>query len=88
MLPKLPLESANVFYAMCKGSVLVVQLFVDLGAEVVDVLALVPDLIGLLVQVVPQVVELLLGKGGSGLVRVAAGLLSSQPVADPGGSLF
>lgn len=88
MLPKLSLERANVFDAMCKCGVLVVELLVDLGAEVVDVLALVPYLVSLLIQVVSQVVELLFGEGSGGLVRVAAGLLSSQPVADPGRSLF
>jgi hypothetical protein len=88
MLTQLTLQGTDVLDAVLESHVLVVQLLVDLSAEVVDVLALVLDLVGLLVQVIAQVVELLLGQGSGGLLGVAIGLLCGQPVADPGGALL
>jgi len=64
VLAKLALELANVFNAMLKRSVLTAQLLVHFGAQVVDVFALVLDLIGLLIHVVSEVVELLFGELG------------------------
>ena len=51
-------------------------------------LALVSNLVGLLVQVHSQVVELLFGKGSRGLFWVAIRLLGGEPVGDPDGALL
>ena len=51
-------------------------------------LALVLDLVGLLVQVDTQVVELFLGEGCGWLFRVPIGLLCSEPVGNPCGALL
>lgn len=89
VLAKLALQGADVLDSVLKDHVLVVQLFIDLGAQVVNVLALVLDLVGLLVQVVAQVVELLLGEGSGRLLGVVAiALFRSEPVADPEGALL
>lgn len=88
VLAELPFEGADILDAMFEGQTLVVQLLVDLGAEVVDVFALVLDLIGLLVQVVAEIVELLFGEGSGGHITVAIGLPGGKPVADPSGSLL
>lgn len=51
-------------------------------------LALVSNLIGLLVQVYSQVVELLFSEGRRGLFGVAIRLFGSEPVGDPDGTLL
>jgi hypothetical protein len=47
---------------MFESQALVAQLLAHLGAQVVDVLSLIFDLVGLLIQVIAKIVELLFGK--------------------------
>jgi hypothetical protein len=89
MLPKLALQSANILDTVLEYHVLIVQLLVDLSTQIVDVFALILNLVGLLVQMVAKVVELLFCEGSSRLLAsIAIGLLRGEPVADPQRSLL
>lgn len=83
MFLQLSLESSNVLDAMAEGLVLVPELPGNLGAEAVYVLSLALDLLGLLVQVVAQVSELVLGQLRRGHRPLARRLFLLQPVCNP-----
>lgn len=88
VLAQLALQRTDVLDAVLEDHGLVRQLLVDFGREIVNVLALVLDLVGLLVEMVAQVVELFFGKRSCRLLIAAVQLLGCEPVADPLGALF